>query len=217
MVNEVRYKKFLMISLGFSIIIFVAGLVLGISLDTGKVNDLVANINQNELNTESYSVEKEFLATFGGDKCSLSSPRVKALSEELGKIGRLLTSYESSTVIEKSEFNFLKRRYSLLEIKAYSLFISLKKECSYNYTNILFFYDNNDDSSLREGYILDALVKINPNTNVFSFDRTFKEDPTLETVKIHYNITTSPTLIINDKIKQEGLIDLDTLIKLTNE
>jgi hypothetical protein len=186
-------------------------------LDTTKVNDLVTNINQNELNTESYSVEKDFLTTFGGDKCSLSSPRVIALSEELGKIGRLLTKYESSNVIEKSEFNYLKRRYFLLEIKAYALFTSLKKECNYNYTTILFFYDSNNDFSARQGYVLDALVNINPDTNIFSFDRAFTGDPTLETVKIHYNITTSPTLVINGKMKQEGLIDLETLIKLTNE
>ena len=205
-----------MISLGLSIMIFTAGLLLGISLDDTKVNDLVANINQNELNTESYSVEKEFLGTFGGDKCSLSSPRVKALSEEIVNIGRLLTKYETTSVFEQSEFNYLKRKYSLLEIKAYSLFTQLKEECNYNYTTILFFYDINDDNSLRQGHVLDALVKINSNIHIFSFDRLFREDPTMETVKIHYNITSSPTLIINNKIKKEGLADLENLIKFAN-
>lgn len=217
MVNEINYKKFLLISLGFSIIVFVAGLLLGIGLDTTKVNDLVLNINQNELNTESYFVEKEFVSTFGGDKCSLSNPRVAALSEEIVKIGRLLTRYETTNVFKESEFNYLKRKYSLLEIRAYSLFTSLKQECNYNYTTILFFYDKNQDNSLRQGSVLDALVNIKKNTNIFSFDRTFEEDPTLETVKIHYNITSSPTLIINDKIKKEGLTDLDSLMNLTNE
>ena len=217
MVNQINYKKFLMISLGLSLIVFTAGLLLGISLDNTKVNDLLANINQNELNTESYSVEKEFVSAFGGDKCSLSSPRVQSLSEELGDIGRLLTKYESTKVFEKTEFNYLKRQYFLLEIKAYSLFTSLKKECNYNYTTILFFYDAGDETSVRQGYVLDALVKTNQNTHIFSFDRLFADDPTLETVKLHYNVTNSPTLVINNKVKQEGIIDLDDLIKLINE
>lgn len=217
MVNPVNYKKFLIISLGLALIVFTAGLLLGISLDDTKVNDLLVNINQNELNTESYSVEKEFVDIFGGNECSLSSPRVQALSEELGRIGSLLTKYESTNVFKQSEFDYLKRKYFLLEIKAYSLFTSLKKQCNYNYTTILFFYDSGDEVSIRQGHVLDALVNINPNTHIFSFDRLFTDDPTLETVKLHYNITGSPTLIINNKIKQESLINLEDLTKLTNE
>jgi hypothetical protein len=216
MVKKINYKKFLMISIGLSIIIFTAGLLLGISLDDTKVNDLVLNLNQNELNTESYSIEKDFSEVFGGDICILSSPRIKSLSEELGKIGRLLTQYESTKIVEESEFTYLKRKYFLLELKAYSLFTSLKKKCNYNYTNILFFYDKDDKISSRQGYILDTFVKLNPNTNVFSFDRNFKEDPTFETLKLHYNITNSPTLIINNEIRKNVLVDLDELINLTN-
>ena len=212
----VNYKKFLAISLGISIIVFTAGLLLGISLDETKVNDLLVNINQNELNTESYLVEKEFLTTFGGDKCSLSGPRVDALSEEIGSIGISLASYESTNVINTNEFNYLKKRYSLLEIKAYSLFTSLKRECNYNYTTIIFFYDINQDASIRQGKVLDALVNLNQNAHIFSFDRQF-EEPTLETLKIHYNVTISPTLVINNKIKNEGLINLEDLMQLTNE
>lgn len=217
MVSKVNYKKFLLISLGFSIIVFTAGLLLGISLDDKKVNDLVLNLNQNELNAESYNIEKDFIASFGGDKCSLSRPRVESLSEELGRIGSILTSYESSRVFESSDINYLKRKYFLLEIKSYNLFESLKEECNYNYTTILFFYDLNDVISLRQGSVLDALVNMKPNVNIFSFDRAFKEDPAFETFKLHYNITSSPTMIINNKIRMEGLVDFEGLLKIANE
>ena len=76
MVNEINYKKFLLISLGLSVLIFTSGLLLGITLDDTKVNELAANLNQNELNTDSYLVEKDFLNIFGGDRCALSTPRI---------------------------------------------------------------------------------------------------------------------------------------------
>lgn len=215
MVN-INYKKFLLLSLGISVMIFTAGLLLGISLDDTKTSDIISNINQNELNSESYNVEKDFLNVFGGDKCTLSNPRLNDLSEESAKIGRLLTKYESTNTLKNPEFNYLKRKYTLLEIKTYTLFTSLKKECNYNYTTILFFYDNNDDTSTRQGYVLDTLVKISQNIHIFSFDRNFN-DPALETLKIHYNITQSPSLIINNREKKEGLIDLDLLLKSANE
>jgi len=47
---KINYKKFLMLSLGISVMIFTAGLLLGISLDDTKINDIIININQNELN-----------------------------------------------------------------------------------------------------------------------------------------------------------------------
>ena len=214
MVDRINYKRFLMISLGVSIIIFTAGLLLGVSLDDAKVNDLLFNINQNELNTESYLIEKEFISTFGGDECSLSNPRVDEISQEIANIGRLLTRYESGNLINEDEFNYLKRKYFLLEIKAYSLFTSLKEKCNYDYQTILFFYDIDSDESANQGNVLDALANLNKNVYIFSFDRKFTEDPTLETLKIHYDIKRSPTLMINDKVKQEGLTNLEDLSNL---
>src|SRR3989344_1642821 len=206
----VNYKKLLFVSLAITILIFLAGLLLGLSLDNTKVSDLAENLNQNELNTESYLVEQNFIKNVGGDICILSKPRIDVLSSELGKLGQLLTKYESSGVTKVSDYSSLKRKYFLLEIKTYTLFANLKKDCNYSFSTILFFYDPGNQISINQGYILDALVASRENLRIFSFDRTFDESA-LETVKLHYNITRSPSLIINNELKKEGLTQLDEL------
>ena len=206
----VNYKKLLVISLILTILVFSGGFLLGLSLDSTRISDLVENLNQNELSRESYLVESEFIKNVGGNICDLSKPRVFTLSNELGTLGQLLTRYESKGIFRDTEYNYLKRKYFLLEIRTYSLFVNLKKECGYDFNTILYFYDQNEQSSINQGYILDSLVGAQDDLHVFSFDRNFDE-PSLNTLKIYYNVTSSPTLIINDKLKKEGLSSLDEL------
>ncbi len=206
----VNYKKIIFVSLIITVLIFLAGLLLGLSLDDTRVSDLIDNLNQNELNSESYLVEQDFIKNLGGNLCELSSPRINVLSSELAKLGQLLTKYESTGLLKASEYDHSKRKYFLLEIKTYTLFTNLKKECNYKFNTILYFYDKDHQESLNQGYILDSLVASRDNIHVLSFDRNFRE-PALETLKLHYNITTSPSLIINNELKKEGLTSLEEL------
>ncbi len=212
----VNYKKLLYVSLAITILIFLAGLLLGLNLDNTKVSDLADTLNQNELDRDSYLVEQDFIKNVGGSICDLSTSRINVLSSELAKLGQLLTKYESAGIIQASDYNYLKRKYFLLEIKTYTLFTNLKKDCNYNFDTILFFYDPGDQVSINQGYILDALVISRENLSIFSFDKTFDE-PALETVKLHYNVTRSPSLIINNELKKEGLIQLDELKNILKE
>ena len=191
------------------------GLLLGLSLDDTKVSDLINNLNQNELNRESYLVEQEFIQTVGGSLCDLSSPRIQGLSNELANLGQLLTSYEKASLLKNSEYTYLKTKYFLLEIRTFALFTNLKKECNYDLNTMLYFYDQGEQESLNQGYIIDSLVESHDNLHIFSFDRNFNE-PTLGALKLHYNVTKSPAVIINNEIKKEGLTSLNELKEILN-
>ena len=209
----VSYKKIVFVSLAITILVFFSGLLLGLSVDDTRLSDLVTDLNKNELNRESYLVEQDFISSFGGDACELSNTRVEVLSNELGSLGRLLTKYESKGTLRSSEYDYLKSRYFLLEIKTYTLLNNLKQKCGYNFNTILFFYDINDQSSLNQGYVLDSLVQNQKSVHVFSFDRNFNE-PALETLKSHYNVIGSPSLVINDGLVEERLMGIEELKSL---
>ena len=51
------------------------------------------------------------------------------------------------------------------------------------------------------------------NVRVFSIDKNF-DDPTLNTLKSFYNITKSPAIIVNNKIKKEDFVSISELIGL---
>jgi len=212
MVAALNYKKLILVSLILSFLIFISGLLIGLTFDELRTNDLTIFLNENEFQTESYLIERQFLEDFGQDKCSLAQTRVVALSDQLGEIGRTLTRYESKRLLTGEKYLQLKSKYLIFEIKLYTILKELNDNCkTEDKPIILFFYDTNDQASIQQGYILDSLVNKEKAT-VFSIDREF-DDPLLETVKHYYNITKSPTVIINFNITKEGLT---SLAELTN-
>jgi len=211
--KKINYKKLIIVSLILAILIFSSGILIGLTLDEFRTNDVTDYLNQNELQTESYLIERQFLDNFGQDECSLAQPRVEQLSEQLGEIGRTLARYESKKLFSKSTFESLKQKYFLFEIKLYVILKEINDLCNNkDKAIILFFYDTEHQESLQQGYALDALV-IKDEITVFSIDRQFNKDPLIETVKQHYNITKSPTLIINFNKTLEGYTPLAELTK----
>lgn len=197
--------------------IFFLGLWAGKLLDDLRIDDTTKVIVSSELDGESYIIERDFISQFGGGSCDLLKPRLATLTENLAEIGQTLASYDDRNLFDQELYDLLRRRYFLQEIKTYTLKNQLRHDCNnYNGTTILYFYDTTEnEASLRQGYVLDALVKRRKDITVFSIDRTFKE-PTLESVKQHYNITQSPTLIINNELKKEGFVSEGELRTLFN-
>ena len=193
--------------------IFVLGLYLGSKLDSYRIDDLKMQIGKSELDAESFIIEMGFVDSFSENKCVIVKPIIDELSGELGEIGKTLTKYDERGIFDKNEYDILKRRYFILEIKAYTLRKELKEECDEDKNVILYFYDiNNNEESLRQGYVLDSMVNRNQDITVFSIDREFKE-PLLETVKRHYNVTKGPTIILNFNKKFEGFTSEAEIVK----
>ena len=203
-------------SLMITLIIFSAGLLLGLYLDNIRSNEVYDELRNYELNTESYLVEQAFWDAFDINDCSMAEKRLNSISTELVELGYYLNSYETKSIFKDKEFEYLAQRYFLLEIKGYILITELKEECNLQNDVILYFYNPDDDSSELQGYVLDHLVKQSNGTlDVFSINKDF-DDPAIKSLVIYYNVTTSPTLIINGKVK-EGYTNYSGIQKIIDE
>lgn len=213
-----KYKKHLLItSLVLASVIFLAGIALGWTLDHFRVNEVLDTIKQNELDTESYLVEQEFIKNFGGDSCELLSPRVTNLQSQITIIGHQLSKWgESSRSFKQQDFDYLKRKYFILETRAFMLIEGLKDTCGVDYNTILYFYSIDDEESLRQGYVLDELVRKYDNLIVLSIDKDYTDEPLIDVLNSKYEITAAPTIVVNSNVKLEGFIpraQIESLIK----
>ena len=204
MVKKNLTKAFF-VSIVIGILIFSLGLFSGYGLDLLRVKDVSISISEIELQTLDYITSQEFLDTFGGDYCNLLDTRLSKITPELVDIGQTLTDYEKRNIFSGDEYKLLKSKYFLLEIRAYTLFTRLNKECNLNVNLILYFYEQNHEDSERQGYILDTLVKSDSNVHIFSFDKDFE---IISFLVDRYKIEKAPTIIINESKKLEGLIFL---------
>jgi len=128
----------------------------------------------------------------------LDSPE---LNEELYEMNSKLANMETELGKQNPEVLELKDYYSLLEIRHWLFTKKIKEECHENKTIILFFYSNlgDCDDCDQQGFILTYLRKKYPQTVVYAFDINI-QNSALNTVKQMYDIKTTPTLIIDDKV-----------------
>ena len=126
-----------------------------------------------------------------------------ALSEELNSLAAKLELMEANDSGRKSaELIYLKKYYSLLEIKDFLLLSELKTKCAQKPLSILYFYGNGSDcpACAQTAIVLNALRQQYEDLRVYSFDTTLNLSA-LNTLKSTYKIDAQnlPALVINDK------------------
>ncbi|MBW2977466.1 hypothetical protein KY331_01355 [Candidatus Woesearchaeota archaeon] len=205
MENTNWHKHVFLISIFLTVFIFSIGFFFSYGLDILRINELDRVINDYHLSSEAYLAQRDFINTFGGDKCTIITSKVQELKEEISTVGSDLSKYGEKTIFKKRDFDYLKRKYFLLELKFYSLLKELE-HCDDRYIPIMFFYKKDDDLSIRQGYVLDELNKyFKTEVVVFSFDVDYEDEPLLNFLKKKYNISKPPTIIIDDTIKIERI------------
>lgn len=212
MVKKKNLTKAFFVSIIIGVLIFSLGLFVGYGLDVLRIKDASTSLKDIELQTLDYITSKEFLDTFGGDYCDLLNSRLSSMNPQMVEIGQTLIDYENKDIFGGTEYKFLKSKYFLLEIRAYTLFTKLKKECNINKNLVLYFYDQQHEDSERQGYILDRLVN-SDGVYIFSFDRSFE---VISFLINRYEINEAPTIIINEEQKFEGITYLDELRESMN-
>jgi len=199
-------KKYLLVtSLILTISVFLGGIFIGWTLDHYRADELLENIKQSELTTESFIVEESFIDHYGGNRCELLNSRVYAMQNLIHTTGEQLSKWGEGDSFQSRDFDYLKRKYIISEIRFFILLDDLQNSCGSDYNTILYFYEKDKDSSAKQGHVLDELSKDYDDLIVLSIDRYYSDEPLVELLVSEYGITVTPTIIINSKIKLEGL------------
>lgn len=218
MVTTPIRKDILVFALVLTLFVFFVGFLLGSSLDRFRVTDATTLVRTSELEVESFLLEQDFFDTFTSDPCSFSDERLRYMSDAIVEVGQRLRTYELNDLTQQAEYDWLRGRYFLLELKYYTQLQRIQTSCAPSDRDVvLFFYDVDDHpDSLRQGYVLDQLVKSYPSLIVLSIDRTFA-NPFVQSVTQFYNVTTAPTLILNGAALRVGFVSEGELHALLAE
>lgn len=151
---------------------------------------------------------------------SCSNISSNALSEELNSLSRRLGYMEASdTNGTNQELIYLKKYYSLLEIKDYLLMSELRTKCKLKPLSILYFYGKKESCPECEKTetVLTYLRQQYPELRVYSFDTNLPLSAltTLTTI-FDVNQTELPALVIDNK-KHIGFKTIDEIKELIPE
>ncbi len=193
------------------IVTFVAGVLLGYNLNNRQENEVNHIILETELTTESYLIEQELIDITDEQSCSLTNQRISDLSDEISNIGTRLNAPGAEEKLGKENFNFLKRKYYLLQIKAYLFYSRLLKECSIDTDIILYYYS--PDSEVDIGPVLSDIAN-KYNIRIFPVEFGFSEE--IRFMESYYDISKTPAVIINYGQKIEDDITEGSILEALN-
>jgi len=203
--NELK-KRIFVTSFIVTVIIFVLGLMTSYVLDSFRLDEITNVIESHEIDKSAYLLEQEYVDSLGEDSCIVMRDRFYDLKMEMGDVGQALTKYSGRSMLKTVDFDYMKRHYFLLELEFLTMLNKLNMNCDTDYITLLFFYDKDDQDSITQGYVLEDISKSHKtNVVVLSFDREYKDEPLVQMMVEKYNVTSVPTMIINNDIKIEGL------------
>ncbi|MBS3118019.1 hypothetical protein J4430_04030 [Candidatus Woesearchaeota archaeon] len=200
-------KKNILVSLAIASLIFIGGLGLGVGIDNLRSKEVLKNLQRNELETESYLLQERLLRDFKQNACEILSTRINKMKYATVEIGQQLGEYSKKRVSYEKDFDYLKRKYFILEVQFMMLIQDLQKHCDEDIVYILFFYTIDNQESIKQGYVLTNLEKeYEDNLIVLSIDKDYHDEPLVDTLKQGYNITHPTTVVVNDEVIKEGFI-----------
>ncbi len=210
--------RILLTSLLLTFIIFGTGMALNYSFDFLRINSIVRMMNEHEIDSDAYIVHTEFISEFGGDECEAMRSRIEDLKKEMKTVGDELSTYGRLSFFKKKDFDYLKRKYSLLELRFFMIIRKLNDQCEQPYIPILFFYKIDHDFSERQGFILsDVNLQYPQEIIILSFDKDYVDEHLVKLLVERFNVTSAPTIIINDDLKLEGLHYQEEIKSILNE
>lgn len=209
-----KFKKYILLIMILVVVIaFVSGLIFGYSLSNRNLSTINKMIAENQLNSESYAIEQDLYQDLEQGDCQLVKQRTKDLSDKLAKLGQTLSREDIQNQMNPEEYDFVKRRYHLSQIRTYTFIRKVQKNCNLSSNVILFYYSLKDPVSTEQGKILDQIAK-NNDVSIFSVQYQYSSD--LAFFEEYYGIKKTPSLIINFDIKKEGLTSYDEIQEMLN-
>lgn len=209
---EVNIKKHLL-TLIFTIAIFVIGLLIGITITQSRTSYLEEIAKSQKLDYESMQLQSLYI-TSANRSCSVLQKALESNLKDLETARAKLENYIEQS--KKENLMLTKREYMLAELRYWILAQKTKETCNQDSVLLLYFYLKEDLCSAcsTQGYILTTLKeKFKDRLLIFSLDAEFLEEPLIPIIKENYGFEKAPTIIVQNR-KLEGLATLKNLTEV---
>src|SRR3990167_7381708 len=209
--NNIDWKKYLIVFL-ITISLFLTASYVSNYFGNRKIDQLKSI--QDKISIDILSSETQFSLL---SELSCKNISDSALSGELGELGSKL-EWGQENLGATEEVSYLRKYYSLLQIKDYLLMKKISDRCKVKSAFILYFYTTAENCSEceREELVLTALREKYTELRVYSFDYSTDLSAVKAMLQI-YKIkdTELPALILDDDLLTgfHGLEDLESRVK----
>jgi len=212
MKREINWIKILLAFL-IATFLFFFGLFVGYLAN--QIIERNSNLVLDEAKTELFNLETLYLLQ---EDYPCDFYIMNKISEKLDFLGGVITILEKKKGLNNEEVLELKKVYSLIEVRHFSLVNKLKKECQSNYTTLLFFYSNEKECKKEvdeKSFITTFLRNKYNSVRVYSFDLNLDLE-VISFFKKVYNLGGCSGIVLNEKKIEEEIHASKDLEKYIN-
>ena len=209
--NNIDWKKYLIVFL-ITVSLFLTASYVSNYFGNKKIDQLKSIQDKIAMDILSSETQFSLLAELS---CKNISDTV--YSPEIGELGNKL-EWSQNNLGATLEVSYLKKYYSLLQIKDYLLAKKISERCGVKSAFILYFYTTLDNCSLcqKQGIVITSLRDKYPELRVYSFDYSIDLSAVKSMLQI-YKIkdTELPALVLDDEVLTgfHGIEDLESRVK----
>lgn len=191
-----------------TIIIFGLGILLGYTLESGRISEIESEFKQVEIEWADAKLQSLYYQTLEFDLCEAAIDENLKFADKVYQQGLKLERYEESNKMDQ-RIKLEHQRYSLLKTEFLLNSILLKNKCFADYVNLIYFYKKEpnlqEKSSQRVQSVILTEIKeiLGPKVMLIPL-ATDLDISIINILTKSYNITIAPTLIIENQ-KFEGI------------
>ena len=130
--------KIIIRSFLITLLIFGLAILLNHVLDSLRINVINDVMDKHELDRDAYLAEQIFIESFSEYGCAPLRTKFHTLKEEIRIVGTELNTYSKFSLFRRKDFDYLKRKYFLLEFEMLNIVQKLNDVCGKPYLPVLF-------------------------------------------------------------------------------
>ena len=216
--GERKISKDKYILAGFiTLLLFMLGLILGLLIDTERLQWLEDQNKEQELDFKSIQLQYLYLTNAENNDyvCPVLQATLQQAVADLSKSLDRYQNFEENTQINSESYRAIGRQYVLDNVNYWLLARKSKDVCGLNVLNVLYFYKKECSSCPDQGVILTYFKNIlGDKFLVYPIDADIAgEEPVVGIVQARHNITIYPTIIVEEK-KYEGVVGREDMKKI---
>jgi len=210
-----RYVDLFWKALVLTIVVFLLGVFLGFALERNRIGNIEREFQRIDLQWNDAKLQTLYYQNIEPRFCDSAIRENLEFADRVYKEGLKIEGYDKASFLT-SDLELEKKKYALLKVEFWLNSIVLKEKCEAKYVNLVYFFANDPgfdveaDQSAQAEILKDLKEKYGKNLMMIPLPIDM-DISMINIMKGTYAISKTPTILINERAKLEGLQSFDEL------
>jgi len=202
-----------------TIFVFIAGLVLGFYIELSNVSKSDMLIRSSEVDFLDQQIKVSSLNNDINFNCENARKNIFEFADQIYADATNFEKEDAQSKLTEDQRDILHKRYDLLRINLWLESLEIRNKCNESFHTVLYFFDYSSlDIDVRSEQRIMSLVLLDlkykyPNKILLLPIAANMDLDSIDMIKENYNVSKSPTLIIDESLIVDSLITVEELEK----